>query len=67
MSKFFLSSKGFIGTALGVILYVLHSVFGITPEPVGDNVVDAVTLALLLFGMYGRWVANKPLSVKPDK
>ena len=66
VSKFFLTSKGFIGTALGILVYVLDNVLGIAPEPVSDNVVDIVTLGLLVFGMYGRWVANKPLSIKPQ-
>jgi hypothetical protein len=67
MTKFFLNSKGFIGTALGILVYVLDVVFGITPEPVSENVVEIVTIALLAFGMYGRWVAKKPLSLKPEK
>jgi len=64
MGKFFLKSKGFVGTTLGIILYVLHTLFGITPEPVSDMAVDVITLIVLLVGAYGRWVAKEPLTTQ---
>ncbi len=67
MSKFFLKSKGFVATALGILIYAASELFGIVPEPVTEGiVVEVVTILALLIGLYGRWVAKEPLTVKKD-
>lgn len=65
MPKFILKSKGFVATALGILVYVGSEVFGVEPKAVSDVVVEIVTIVLLLIGLYGRYVARQPLSMNP--
>lgn len=60
-SKPWYLSKAFWGMFLAIVLYVFHSIFGITPTDVPDVVVEIVNVLLMVFGIYGRWVARGPL------
>lgn len=63
MSKAFYTSKTFWAIALAFLIAVAQ-IFSVTPGELSPELLNIVQMISLAFGLYGRFTATQPLSLK---